>query len=90
MTPPKKSPPQSNPEGFQHSGASISREHTAASRVPTVFGSLGHGFWKQVADSESDDIRNRIQETGANLLFQLFSGLSHKGREMEIKTLCIR
>ena len=34
------------PVGFQHSGASSSSKHTAASRVPTVLGSLRNGgFW---------------------------------------------
>ena len=47
-----------------------------------------------MADHESVDSRNGIRETCANLdrdqLFQLFSGLSQNGREIEIKTLCIR
>ena len=41
-----------------------------------------------MADCGSVDSRNGIP--GENLLFQLFSGLSQKGREIEIKTLCIR
>ena len=41
--------------------------HTAAaSRVPTVLGSLGDCFWKQLTDRESVDGRNSIRETGAD------------------------
>ena len=54
----------------RHSGASSSSKQSAtASRVPTVskLGSLGNGLWKQMADYESVDGRDGIQETGANL-----------------------
>ena len=40
---------------------------TAASRVPTVFGSLGNCLWKQWRDYESVDSRKGILETGANV-----------------------
>ena len=56
-----------DPEVFQHSGAAISSKHAAASRVPTVLGSSGNSFWKQMAVYESVDSRDGIQETGANL-----------------------
>ena len=56
-----------DPEGFQHSGASSSSKHTAASRVPTVLGSSGNGFWKEMADCEEADSRNCIRETSATL-----------------------
>ena len=55
-----------DPDGPQHSGASSSNRHTAASRVPTALGSFGNRLWKQLADYESVDSRNDIQETGAN------------------------
>ena len=53
-----------DPEGFPHSGASSSKQ-TAASRVPTMFGSRGASLWKQWP--ESVDSRASIQETGANV-----------------------
>ena len=56
-----------DPEGFPQSGASSSSKQTAASRVPTVLGSLGTSLWKQMRDYESVDSRTGIQETGANL-----------------------
>ena len=62
-----RSPPQRTPKDFQHSGASSSSKHTAASRVPAVSGSLGNSLWKQMADYESVDSRNGMQEIGANL-----------------------
>ena len=55
-----------DPEGFPHSGASSSSKQFAASRVPTVLGSLGASLWKQWRDHESVDCRPGIQETGAN------------------------
>ena len=54
-----------DPEGFPHSGASSSRKQTAASRVPTVLGSLRASLWTQWRDHESVDSRTGIQETGA-------------------------
>ena len=48
------------------SGASSSKL-TAASRVPTVSGSLGNCLWKNMADFESVDSRTGIRETGSNL-----------------------
>ena len=56
-----------DPERLQHSGASSNNKLTAASRGPTVFGSLGNCLWKQMADYESVDCRSGIQETRANL-----------------------
>ena len=56
------------PDVPQHSGTSSSSKHTAAaSRVPTVPGSPGNCFWKQLADNESVDGRDSIRETGADL-----------------------
>ena len=56
------------PDVPRHSGTSSSSKHTAAaSRVPTALVSLGRWFWKQLADYESVDGRNCIQETGADL-----------------------
>ena len=54
----------------RHSGASSTSQHSAAaSRVPTVSkqGPLGNSLWKQLADSDSVDIRNSIKETCADL-----------------------
>ena len=56
-----------DPEGFQHSGASSSSKQAAASRVPTMLGSLGNGLWKQWCDHESVESRNGDKETGAKL-----------------------
>ena len=84
-----------DPEGSQHSGASSSSKQTAASRVPTMSGSLGNSLWEQCRDHESVDSRNGIQETGANwdresVVSTVFSSQSKRKREIEIKTSCIR
>ena len=59
-----------------------------------MLGSLGASLWKQWRDHESVDSRAGIQETGANLdgesvVPTIFSSQS-KGRDIEIKTSCIR
>ena len=54
------------PEGLPHPGASSSNKH-CASRVPPVFGSLGNGLWKQMADFDSVHGRSGLQEICANL-----------------------
>ena len=48
-------------------GASSSSKQVAASRVPTMVGSVGSSLWKQWRDHESVDSRNGIQETGAKV-----------------------
>ena len=53
---------------------------TAASRVPTMLGSLRNSFWKQWRDHESVDSRNGIQETGANLVVSTIFSSQSKGK----------
>ena len=75
------------PEGFPHSGASSSSKQTAASRVPTLLGSLGASLWKQWRDHESVDRRTGMQETGTNVdrksVVATFFSSHSKGREIE-------
>ena len=80
----------------RHSGASRSSQPTAASRVPTLLklGSSGSSLTKVSVDYDSAASRTSIKETCVDMhreqLFQLFSVHSQKGREIEIKTSCIR
>ena len=65
---------------IQHSRASSSFQHTAASRVPTLL-----SLTKVSADCDSVASRTRIKETCADMgrlkqLFQVFSGLCEKGK----------
>ena len=78
-----------DPERLPHSGAPSSKQ-TAASRVPSMFGPSS--LWKQMAGHVSG--RTGLQETGAILdresVAKAILVHSRKGRETEIKTLCIR
>ena len=69
--------------------------HTAAAtRIPTVLGSLGDCLWKQLADLSRLTVEiaseKLVRTWTEKLLFQLFSDLNQKEGEIEIKMLCNR
>ena len=74
---------------YPNSGAASSSKQTAASRVPSLFGTPG--LTKQGACHVSG--RPSLQETGAELDRESVATTifhSRKGKEIEKETLCIR